>query len=70
MISGEGVAVDLEKIMEIMDLPTPRNLTEVRSFMGLVGYYKRSIKGFSNIGNPITSLQRKWKKLIWSLEYE
>jgi hypothetical protein len=38
--------------------------------MGLVGYYKRFTKGFSKIGNPITSLQRKRKKFIWSLECE
>jgi hypothetical protein len=38
--------------------------------MGLVGYYRRFIKGFSKIGNPITSLQRKGNKFIWSLECE
>jgi hypothetical protein len=70
VISAEGVAVDPEKIKEIMDWPAPRNVTEVRSFMGLVGYYRRFIKGFSKIGNPITSLQRKGKKFIWSPECE
>jgi hypothetical protein len=38
--------------------------------MGLVGYYRRFIKGFSNIINPITSLQRKGKKFVWSPECE
>jgi hypothetical protein len=64
------VVVDPAKIKEIMDWPTPRNVIEVRSFMGLVGYYRRFIKGFSKIGNPITSLQRKGKKFVWSLECE
>jgi hypothetical protein len=70
IISTEGVEVDLEKIKAIMDWPTPRNVTEVRYFMGLVGYYKRFIRGFSKIGNPITSLQEKGKKFVWSQECE
>jgi hypothetical protein len=70
VISVEGVAVDPAKIKEIMDWPAPRNVTEVRSFMGLDGYYRRFIKGFSKIGNPITSLQRKGKKFVWSPECE
>jgi hypothetical protein len=70
VISVEGVVVDHEKIKAIMDWPTPRNVPEVRSFMGLDGYYRRFLKVFSNIGNPITSLQRKGKKFIWSLECE
>jgi hypothetical protein len=53
-----------------MDWPTPWNVTEVRSFMGLVGYYRRFIKGFSKIGHPITSLQRKGMKFVWSTECE
>jgi len=40
-------------------LPTPRKVDEVRSFMGLTGYYKWFIKNFSCIGYPIKSLQKK-----------
>jgi hypothetical protein len=53
-----------------MDWLATRNVTKVRSFMGLVGYYMRFIKGFSKIENPITSLQRKGKKFVWSPECE
>jgi hypothetical protein len=56
-----GVEIDPENIKENIDWPTPRNVAEVRSFMGLYGYYKRFIKGFSNIGNHVSSLQRKKK---------
>jgi hypothetical protein len=54
VISTEAVAVDPEKIKVIVDWPTPINVTEVGSIMGLNGYYSRLIKGFSKIGNPIT----------------
>jgi hypothetical protein len=64
------VAIYPEKIKAIMDWPTLRNVIELRSFMGLAGYYKRFVKGFSKFGNTITSLQRKENKFIWSLECE
>ena len=38
---------------------------DIRSFMGLVGYYRRFIKGFSKIGCPITALQKKGVKFLW-----
>jgi hypothetical protein len=66
VISVEGFAVDPAKIKAIMDWPAPRNVKKVRSFMGLARYYRRFIKGFSNIENPITSLQRKGKRFVWS----
>jgi hypothetical protein len=59
IISKEGVVLDLENIKAIDEWTTLRNVTEVRSFMGLVGYYRRFIKYFSNIVHPITSLQKK-----------
>jgi len=62
--------MDSKKIKAIMDWHAPRNVIEVRYFMGLDGYYKRFIKGFYKIGNPITSLQRKEKKFEWSPECE
>jgi hypothetical protein len=59
--SKDGIAVDPEKIEAIREWSVPRNVTEVRSFMGLASYYKRFIAGFSKIAHPITSLQRKGK---------
>jgi hypothetical protein len=60
--------VDPEKVEAIREWSTPRNVAEVRSFMGLAGYYKRFIVGFSKIAHPITSLQRKEKKFQWTEE--
>jgi hypothetical protein len=62
------VAVDLEKIKSIMDWPTPKDVFDIISFMGLVGYRRRFIKGFSKIGFPITSLQKKGVKFVWTTE--
>jgi hypothetical protein len=66
VISGEGIVVDLAKVKAIMEWPVPTNVLEVRSFMGLAGYYQRFVKGFSNIANPITELQKKNKKFVWT----
>jgi hypothetical protein len=62
IISEEGIVVDPEKVEAIRECSALRNVAEVRSFMGLAGYYKRFIVGFSKIAHPITSLQRKEKK--------
>ena len=54
--------MDPENIEAIMNCPTPRNVTDVRSFMGLAGYYPRFIEGFSKVAHAITSLQKKGMK--------
>jgi hypothetical protein len=70
IISKDGITVDPEKIEAIIDWSTPKNVTEVRSFMGFAGYYKRFIEGFSKIAHPNTSLQRKGVKFQWTLDCE
>jgi len=64
VISEDGISIDPEKIEAIVNWPTPKNVTDVRSFMGLAGYYRRFIEGFSKVANPVTSLQRKNAKLF------
>ena len=69
-MTKEGILVDPEKIREIEDWPVPKDVTDVRSFMGITGYYRRFIEGFSRIANPITSLQKKGKKFDWNSKCE
>ena len=70
IISKEGIVVDFEKVEAIREWSTPRNVVEVRSFMGLAGYYRRFIAEFSRIAHSITFLQRKGKKFQWTEECE
>jgi hypothetical protein len=66
IISGEGIALDPTKFEAIMEWPTSTNVQEVRGFMGLVGYYRHFVEGFSKISNPIRELQKKNKKFVWA----
>jgi hypothetical protein len=66
VISGEGIVVDPAKVEAIMEWPASTNITDVRNFMGLAGYYRRFVEGFSKIANPITELQKKNKKFVWT----
>ncbi|KAA3461490.1 Retrotransposon protein [Gossypium australe] len=56
IVSGDGVRVDPSKISAIVDWKPPKNVSEVRSFLGLAGYYRRFAKGFSMIATPMTKL--------------
>ena len=59
IVSVEGIRVDLIKIEAVVNWKSPRNVTEVRSFLGLAGYYRIFVKGFSVITSPLTKLLRK-----------
>jgi hypothetical protein len=62
IISEEGISVDLSKIRDVLSWNTPASVTDIWSFLGLVGYYRKFIEGFSKITKPITELLGKDKK--------
>ncbi|GJX15915.1 putative reverse transcriptase domain-containing protein [Tanacetum coccineum] len=67
-INSEGVHVDPAKIKAIKNWLTPTSPTEVRKFIGLAGYYRRFLEGFSLIAKPLTKLTQKNKKFEWGAD--
>ncbi|KAG8474286.1 hypothetical protein CXB51_033609 [Gossypium anomalum] len=65
IVSGEGIKVDSSKISAIVNWKPPRNVSEVRSFLGLAGYYRRFVERFSMIATPLIKLLRKDIKFEW-----
>jgi hypothetical protein len=69
-ISQDGISVDLEKVQEVMDWKPPTTVKQIRSFLGLAGYYRRFIPDFSRIAKPMTELLKKGVKYDWSQKCE
>ncbi|GAU29982.1 hypothetical protein TSUD_360970 [Trifolium subterraneum] len=65
VISQGGVSVDPSKVEAVLNWERPRTVSEVRSFIGLAGYYRRFILGFSEIALPLTRLTRKGAAFVW-----
>ena len=70
ILSAKGVAVDPSKVQEVLDWKSPTSVTEIRSFLGLAGYYRRFIQDFSKIAKPMTKLLQKEAKFIWTSDCE
>ncbi|GJW49707.1 putative reverse transcriptase domain-containing protein [Tanacetum coccineum] len=70
VIDSQGIHVDPAKIEAVKNWASPTTPTEVRQFLGLAGYYRRFIEGFSKIAKPLTELTQKNKKYIWGENQE
>jgi hypothetical protein len=70
VISGEGISADPNKVEAVVKWERPTNVTEVRSFLGLAGYYKRFVEGFSRLATPLTRLTQRNVKFEWIEECE
>jgi len=66
VISEDSIAVDPKKIKSILERTIPKDIEDIRSFMGITRYYQRFIEGFYKIIYPIISLQKKGIKFCWS----
>jgi hypothetical protein len=69
-ISQDGVSVDPEKVQEVMNWKPPTTMWQIRSFLGLAGYYRRFIPDFSRIAKPMTELLKKGVRYEWSQKCE
>jgi hypothetical protein len=66
IVSNGGISVDLGKVKDVLNWKPPTDVGELRSFLGLAGYYRQFIKGFSKLAKPMTSLLEKNVKFVWS----
>ncbi|KAL5842187.1 hypothetical protein ACOSQ3_012790 [Xanthoceras sorbifolium] len=66
IVSAEGIKGDPKKIEAIVEWKPPKNVAEVRSFLGLAGYYRRFVKGFSSIASLLTKLLHKNVRFDWT----
>ena len=70
VISVKGMSVDPQKIEAVVNWKPPKNVSEVRSFLGLAGYYRKFVEGFSMIAAPLTKLIRKDVKYACQQSFE
>ena len=70
VVNQEGIMVDPAKIKAVMKWEQPKSPTEIRSFLGLVGYYRRFIQGFSSIASPLSALTHKGATYAWGEKHK
>lgn len=69
IVTGEGVKPNPDKIKAVQNFPIPRTEKQIKSFLGLIGYYRKFIKNFADITKPLTQCLRKDKKITLDDEY-
>ncbi|GKG06943.1 hypothetical protein Tco_0329912, partial [Tanacetum coccineum] len=70
VVNRDGIHVDSSKVESVKNWKTPESPTEIRSFFGLAGYYRRFIENFSMIAKPLTLLTQKNKSYVWGNEQD
>jgi hypothetical protein len=66
IVSEKGIAPQKKKLQAITDWPTPKDVTDVRSFIGLCGFYRKFIKAYATLVTPLTDLLKKDKTFSWT----
>jgi hypothetical protein len=70
VVGAKGIAVDEEKVKAIKEWPTPKSITEVKSFHGLASFYRRFVKDFSTLAAPLTEIVKKSVGFKWGSEQD
>ena len=70
LVSALGVSMDPRKVEAVMSWERPKSVFEIRSFLGLAGYYRRFIEDFSRLAAPMTRLTQKEVKFVWDYSCE
>ena len=68
VISAEGIRPDESKVQAVATYPVPKDVKQLRQFLGLANYYRRFVRGYSELAAPLHILLRKEKKFLWSPE--
>ena len=68
VVSKDGISTDPEKIKSVTEWPVPKNVKQVRSFLGLCSYYRRYVKHFSNLARPLHRLTELDRQFVWNEE--
>ena len=66
VLNKTGIRANPEKTQAISSMPPPRNVKQVRSFLGMTGYYRQCIPGYANISQPLNELTKKRQKFVWN----
>ena len=69
-VMDKGIRPSPSMIHRLQDMALPTNLTEVRKFLGLTGYYRRFVKNYSHLAAPLTNLTKKGVPFLWSMEQD
>jgi len=70
IVTGAGISVDPAKVEAVTQWRAPTSVAEIRSFLGLAGYYRRFIQDFARLASPLTTLTRKGVEFVWSQKCE